>query len=325
MPAALFPGTFLLQVRNSLLFDAVDGFMVNVVLRNFSWISSRLNHEVWVEPRAVFAAAQHFIRGAPAPYFLWIHLYPPHFPYLTEPPFSGRFLSGGAYTTLTECFWKTPPPAYPPAMQSAVNLLRLRYDERIFECDTALGEFLEWMAAGGRDANTILIVTSDHGERFSSGWWSHESPDVHYAETHIPLLISMPAQNRTCTENADGDLTDVAPTILAAVGIETPAWMDGHSLIGAAAAKSPEPSYSMYLAESSVFRPPSFGTIAANSGPYRLVWHFYNGAGTAKLFDVADDPDESRAVNRPDKTMELFAAIQQRFGRALKRCPGGSQ
>ena len=63
------------------------------------------------------------------------------------------------------------------------------------------------------------MVTSDHGENFSGGWWTHESPDLHYAETHIPLLISLPGQNRSYTEAENGDLSDIAPTILAEFGI----------------------------------------------------------------------------------------------------------
>ncbi len=65
MRRLLFPGTFLLQLRQSRRFDAFAGFMVNAVLRNFSWISNGLNREAWVEARAVFASAGDFSRGRP--------------------------------------------------------------------------------------------------------------------------------------------------------------------------------------------------------------------------------------------------------------------
>ncbi len=324
----VFPGTFLLQLRHGLLFNAVNGVAVNAFLR-FSSLFGLFNKVSWVEPRAVFASARDFIDGARTPYFLWVHLYPPHAPYVTDPRFLGRFLPGSDFTTQAQYFWQTPGSQYPPEIQHDVDLLRLRYDERVAECDNALGEFLDWMATSRRDANTVLVVTADHGENFSAGWWSHESPDLHYAETHIPLLISLPGQNRGYTESEDGDLADIAPTLLAVLGIGKPSWMDGHSLIGPTqAASAAQPSFSMYLAQSDPFSRPTVGSIAANSGPYHLVWYFPSGG--VELFDIARDPEENHPMPAlyppypPGMTMALVADIHQRFGNALNNNPPGA-
>ena len=322
MSAWFLPGTFLLQLRHSLLFDAVNGLAV-IALRNFGCLFSRFNQASWVKPRAVFADAQNFIRGARTPYFLWIHLYPPHAPYVTDPRFRGRFLPGSEFTTQAQFLWLLSSAYYPPAMQPEIDMMRLRYDERIAECDSALGEFLDWMAADNRDANTILVVTADHGENFSGGWWSHESPDLRYSETHIPLLISLPGQSRNYTEAENCDLSDLAPTILAVLGIERPSWMDGHSLIGGArAASSAGTGVSMYLAQSSAFSRPAAGTIAENSGDYHLVLYF--PSGRIKLFDIAHDPEETHgafASAPPGLTTALLEDIKRRFCAALNCGP----
>jgi arylsulfatase A-like enzyme len=321
----IFPGTFLLQLKHSLLFDAANGFAVNTILR-FGSLFGLLNKSSWVEPRAVFASAREFIQGARTPYFLWIHVYPPHAPYVTDARFQGRFLPGPDFTTQAEYFWQTPLVYYPSAMQHEVDLLRLRYDESVAECDSALGKFLDWMATSGRDAHTILVVTSDHGESFSGGWWSHGSPVLHYAETHIPLLISLPHQNRGYTETEDADLTDIAPTLLTVLGIGKPSWMDGHALIGPTqGASPPEPSFSMYLAQSDAFSRPETAAIAANSGPYHLVWYFPSGG--IELFDIARDPEQKHYVLAlrppypPGIAMVLVGDIQRRFFNALNDRP----
>lgn len=321
-----FAGTYLMQLRHSLLFNVANGLAVNA-LRNVGCLFGRFNDAPWVEPRAVFAAAREFIRGARPPYFLWIHLFPPHAPYVTGAGFRGRFAAGSAYTTQAQYLWLAVGPTYPPQMQPDINLLRLRYDESIAECDSALGEFLDWMAAGRRDANTIVVVTSDHGENFANGWWTHESPDLHYAETHVPLLISLPGQNHGRTETQDGDLSDIAPTLLALLGIATPPWMDGHPLLGnAGAASAPRPAFSMYLAQSDAFHRPAVGAIAANSGPYHLVWYF--PSGRAELFDIARDPEElhgTSALGPPGMKEALTGLIQRRFGGALDLGPPASR
>jgi arylsulfatase A-like enzyme len=324
----VFPGTFLLQLRHSLMFDAANGVAVNALLK-FGSLLGLFNTTGWVDSRAVFASARDFISGARTPYFLWIHLYRPHAPYVTGAPFQGRFLPGSDFTTQAQYFWQTPGAQYPPEMQHEVDLLRLRYDESISECDSALGEFLDWMATSHRDANTVLVVTSDHGENFSVGWWSHQSPDLHYPETHIPLLISLPGQKRGYTETEDGDLTDIAPTLLAELGIGKPSWMDGHPLIGPTqAASAAEPSFSMYLAESDTFSRPTVGAIAANSGPYHLVWYFPSGG--VELFDIARDPEEIhpdvalRPPYPPGIAMALVGDIERRFVDALNKNPAGN-
>lgn len=321
----IFPGNFLLQLRHSLLFNVANGFAVDALLK-FTCLFGPFNEVRWVKPRTVFASAREFIHGAPAPYFLWIHIYPPHAPYVTSARFRGRFLPGSDFTTQAQYFWQTPGAYYPPQMQHKIDLLRLRYDESVAECDNALGEFLDWMAKTRNDANTILVVTSDHGESFSAGWWTHESPNLHYAETHIPLLISLPRQSRPYTETEDADLTDVAPTLLALLGIEKPSWMDGRALIGAARTAAPlQPSFSMYLVQSDPFGRAAMGAIAANSGPYHLVWYFPSGG--VELFDIARDPEEAHPMLTNDASgiaAALVADIQRRFGPMLNwRPPAG--
>jgi arylsulfatase A-like enzyme len=320
MTSWFFPGTFLIQLRHSVLFDAINHLVVDDLFRNFGCFG-RFNQQPWVEPRAVFRSARDFIRGTQAPYMLWIHIFPPHAPYVTGPGFQGKFQRGSEFTTQAQYFWRTPPAQYPPSMQPQVDLLRRRYDEDIADCDNALGQFLDWMAASHRAANTILIVTSDHGENFTGGWWTHMSPDLRYTETHVPLLISLPGQSRGYTETQEGDLTDIAPTLLKLLGIAIPPAMDGHPLIGGAPADSKlQAAFSMYLVRSSPFHRPTEGAIAANSAPYHLVWYF--PSGRIELFDTVKDPEETHYASAHSAiAMELLEDIQRRFGDALGRGP----
>ena len=100
--------------------------------------------------------------------------------------------------------------------------------------------------------------------------------------------------------------------------------MGGHLLIGAAReASPPQPSISMYLAQSSAFSKPGVATIAANSGPYRLVLYF--PSGRVELFDIAREIQRKRtphsASASPDMVMALIRDIERRFCDSLDSGP----
>jgi arylsulfatase A-like enzyme len=223
------------------------------------------------------------------PLFIWIHLFAPHFPYVTRPPFGGRFLKGDEYTTQADMdIAESRFGDYREEMQPEYNKLRARYDESVAEADAALGAFLRWLDLSGRRAHTLLVVGADHGETFRHYWW-HGSPFLLYPEAHIPLLISLPGQKTGVWHDEDAGLADVAPTILAVLGIAVPTWMTGHALLGPSATKDPQPAFAAYLLESYIFGAPQVGTIAAFSGDYELVWYF--PLGIRGLFDIHRDPE----------------------------------
>jgi len=312
----LYPGTFLLQLRHSLLFDSANALSLFVLKLIGGWFAS-FNQHGWVEPRAVFASAERFIGGSARPYFLWLHLYPPHAPYVSDPGYRGLFLSGTAFADQSQYLWHLPGPAYVPKLQPTIDQLRARYDESIREVDDNLGQFLSWLSTH-QNGNVIVVVTADHGESFSGGWYGHSSPYLRYPETHIPLLLSLPGQERGFNAPQNGDLADVAPTLLALLHIARPAWMDGHSLLAPASASQPwGPGFSMYLARARPQNQPTQGTIAATAGGFHLVWYFPNQG--VQLYDVRQDPEQkdNLAFIYPHVAAALIGAIRQRFGKQL--------
>ncbi|MGO9057635.1 MAG: sulfatase-like hydrolase/transferase [Candidatus Binataceae bacterium] len=262
----------------------------------------------------VFAVSERLIDATTGPLFIWIHLFTPHFPYVTRPQFRGRFLSGDRYTTQADFDGVRLVGHYQETMQSVFDQLHARYDESIADCDAALGSFLNWLDARGRRAHTLLVVSADHGEAFHQ-WWGHASPFLLYPEVHIPLLISLPGQKTGAWHNEDAGLTDLAPTVLALLGIAPPGWMNGRALLASSSADtSHQPAFAAYLAQSSIFGHPQTGTVAAFSGDYQLVWYFPQG--TRMLFDIRRDPEGILDVigDHPDIAASLTHAIELRFG-----------
>ncbi|NRB36829.1 MAG: sulfatase-like hydrolase/transferase [Pseudomonadales bacterium] len=74
------------------------------------------------------------------------------------------------------------------------------------------------------DDNTIVIVTSDHGEEFNdnhAGHWGH-GRNFTRAQTHVPLIIKMPGQTKPQIINQRSAHVDIVPTLLLKAGVKNP-------------------------------------------------------------------------------------------------------
>ncbi|MFZ4584920.1 MAG: alkaline phosphatase family protein [Acidimicrobiia bacterium] len=112
--------------------------------------------------------------------------------------------------------------------------LRATYYGMVSEVDAQVGRLLDQLETAGVLDDTLIVVTSDHGEMLGDhwllqklGWW-----DSSY---HVPLIVHDPraAANGTrgtvideFTENID-----VMPTILEWIGHEVPLQCDGTSVL----------------------------------------------------------------------------------------------
>lgn len=107
--------------------------------------------------------------------------------------------------------------AIPP--DDAIAQLRASYDAATAAADKQLGALVAQLEAWGIWDQTMLIVTSDHGEElFEDGRCGH-GVTLRDSVVHVPLVIHDPARFAAGTVVDEGiDGVDLAPTILAALG-----------------------------------------------------------------------------------------------------------
>jgi arylsulfatase A-like enzyme len=92
------------------------------------------------------------------------------------------------------------------------------YDDSILEFDDGIGQIIDFLKSKNLYENTIIIVSSDHDQQ----WGSTEQ---------IPLLIHFPDNQFSGIRIANIQQIDVAPTLLAYMGIPKPSWMQGDSFL----------------------------------------------------------------------------------------------
>ncbi len=186
----------------------------------------------WIDDSLVTEKALDFFSEAgESPFFLYLHLADPHDPY--TPPKDSDLFPADPLTPTAELFYQQPVRS---ATQEKPVLNRLRlgrlplddltrrqvvelYDAEIAASDAQVGRILTGLAESGLSDETVVLLTSDHGEEF----WEHGDlghGHSHYQELlHVPFIVAGPgiAPRRLDTPVS---LIDLAPTILDFAGLE---------------------------------------------------------------------------------------------------------
>jgi len=94
------------------------------------------------------------------------------------------------------------------------GILNNRFDNSLIEVDKQIGVLIEYLKEDNLMNNTIIILTSDHGEDLNEdrGYWGH-GLGVYNSETQIPLIFYIPGVNPIKIRDNVKHI-DVIPTIL---------------------------------------------------------------------------------------------------------------
>ncbi|HSR93086.1 MAG TPA: sulfatase [Gemmatimonadales bacterium] len=183
------------------------------------------------------------------------------------------------------------------------------YDESILYVDAQIDSLLNQLEKRGKLKNTLIILTSDHGESFGEHGFYFHGHSLYREQVRIPLLLRWPARlpagiNRTEPVGLD----EIAATIADAAGI-TVLPLPGRSLLAPPDTGAVRLSE---LAQRSIVPaswPASRGWVASLT---TNRWHFITlQSGEVELYDFRGDPEE-RANLAADST-QLVERFRERF------------
>jgi choline-sulfatase len=219
------------------------------------------------------AAALSWIGGGAdqRPWFAWVHLYEPHFPYLPPEPFASRF-SGSPYLG------------------------------EVSAADAALGPLLQPIVQPGGTRDTLVIVTGDHGESLGEHGEMTHGLFAYEGTLHIPLIAYQPHLFEPRTVDEPVRHVDILPTILDALVAPIPSKLDGRSLLALASGSAGGAAVTYFESLSAAINrgwAPLYG-VARGSLKYVDL-------PVPELYDLASDPSESHdlAPSRPADVREL--------------------
>ncbi len=255
------------------------------------------------------------------PYFAWIHVYPPHFPYLAPEGYVGLFDSSQKYRTAKSQDNLVRPRFYVQEQQHEADIIRARYDEFIRYCDKEFQDFIKQLETRDFLRNTIVILSSDHGESFEHGFFTHGGPFLFEQETNIPLIIKEPGQTEGKVFNDVVSQIDTTATILDFAGIKIPSWIEGRSLLPLMRGEKlpSRPVFSMIFDKVPVENRITKGTVAVWDGDYKLIHLLDNNKSL--LFNLKEDLGELNDLyeKEPEVSRRLLNLISENIDKANKR------
>jgi len=296
-------------------------FILGGLLRDI-FLYSAVIYQTEVPPDVTFNKFLETVdSGLSEPFFAWIHVLPPHDPYLPGEPYTGMFNSSPKLRVFNERM-KEDVQAQTIKNEEDWGIYRARYDEFIRYCDKHFEDFIHELEKRDRLKDTVIILTSDHGESFEHDYFTHDS--IHHYEqvTHIPLIIKEPDQAKQVIINDIITQIDIPPTILSLAKIPVPSWMEGRSLLPRMRGeKLPSKNvYSMsFPANPSTGDHIAKGTIAVWEGDYKLI--HYLEQKKSMLFNLRQDPDELNNLFNKEKEVgqHLLSLIQKNLKKANEK------
>ncbi len=211
-------------------------------------------------------------------FFLWVHFYDPHYPYESkriQDPFSP-----------------------------------IAYADEVTFMDAQIGRLMEHLKRLGREADTLVVVVSDHGE----GLGEHDELTHGYLlyepTVHVPLLMRCPGIIPAGKAvSAQVGTIDIAPTILELMGCAPLESAQGVSLVPLLDGRQTDLKLSIYSETFDAQIEYGLSQLRSlSTGRWKYIL-----APTPELYDLPADPRETRnlAGQQPELASELRRQLRQ--------------
>ena len=278
----------------------------NEVYPAVSAVPERYTHTHWIVDQSISFLSQ---RDPDNPFFLWMIFEAPHSPFdppepydrmyddfdIPEPAIGEWVGSNGEPASLIQQRISNKSDRINPAV---LRKLRRHYYGQITHIDYQLGRFFGELKRLNLDENTIIVVTSDHGEHLGD---HHLFAKYTFLESsaRIPLIVRPPAGHSIMRRRVKTPAltADIPATLLHMAGLQPGDDVEGMSLFD--------------LPDERVIFGETRHSVFATDGQWKYIYYF--DPGVEHLFNTAQDPDDlhnlADSPGTDDEKMRLKAAL----------------
>jgi arylsulfatase A-like enzyme len=211
-----------------------------------------------------------------------------------------------------------------------IELTRATYDAAVAELDDQFGALMQALEDGGWLENTVVIVTSDHGEHLGEQHMLDHQFSVYQPLLRVPLVVHYPATFAPGRDARPVVNFDLFPTLLELSGVAPPLGLRSRAV----SLLDPEEVRARFAEDPAASRAPV--TMVQQSHPdwdptpwqrrlralvaddHKLIW---GSDGREELFDLEADPLELRDLTgeRPELADRLRESLDAFHG-SLQLC-----
>jgi len=224
-------------------------------------------------------SALHWIDGGHGPFLVVLNYYDVHDPYLPPDPYLHRYTNVRHPNKWYSERWEQFEHLSPAEIRAEMDA----YDGAINYVDVNIANLLAELQHRGLTKNTLVVITSDHGEGFAEHGLMNHGNSLYRELTHVPLILWEPGtipEGRVVAEPIS--LSSLSATVLDLVGskqvlpgISLRSFWSGAPISNTSAPRSElaqlkwNPSYPNYYA--------SMQSLTSSE------WHYISGGNTGEL------------------------------------------
>ncbi len=263
-----------------------------------------------------------FVDQAEGPWCAHLSYIKPHWPYIVPAPYHNMFGPQHVPPAVRDPVEKDDPhPVYGAYIGNKIaaafqqdevrNKVIPAYMGLIKQCDDQLGRLLDHLEATGRMDDTMIVLTSDHGDYLGDHWLG-EKDLFHAPSVRVPMIVYDPRTEADATRGTVCDALvesiDLAATFVEAAGGEVPDHIiEGRSLAPWLHGETPD-WRDYVISEYDYSSTPQCAALGLEPRDARLFmvfdgrWKMVHAEGGFRpmLFDLQSDPEEFHDLAKGD-------------------------
>ena len=260
----------------------------------------------------------------------------PHWPYIVPEPYASMYGPEHLLPVVrSDSEYQQAHPVLKAFMDTRVGQTFSRQDVReavipaymglIKQCDDQMGRLFDWMEQTGRMEDTMIVLTSDHGD-FLGDHWLGEKAFFHDTSTRVPLIIYDPSAEADATRGTTCDALvesiDLAPTFVDVAGAEPAGHiLEGESLMPILHGERSETLRDYVICEYDYSGAPVAAQLNASVRDAVMFmiadkrWKMVHCEGGYRpiLFDLENDPQELVDLGDSAEHAEVIAALYDKL------------
>ena len=276
------------------------------------------------------------------PWLCHLSFIKPHWPYIVPKPYHDMYNESHLLPVVrNESEKQDAHPVYQSYFQNAIakaicapgirEKVIPAYMGLVKQCDDQLGVLLDYLETSGRMQDTMIVLTSDHGDYLGDHWLG-EKDLFHECSVKVPLIIYDPSDSANATRGTVCDelveSIDLTATFIETAGGAVPDHIvEGKSLIPFLHNLTPVQWRDYAVSEYDYSATPQAMKLNLEPRDARLFmiadkrWKFMHADGGFRpmLFDLENDPDELNDLGDSDEHVDILSLMYERLSQWARR------